>query len=163
MRSVVLFRHGKSDWDADYSIDHERPLAKRGIKAAKRMGKYLAELDEIPDIVITSTAVRAKTTVELAMKAGAWSSELRLDRSIYGGATGTLLDILHNSNNNFGVICLAGHEPTFSSFISNCTNSGWVRFPTASMARVDFDVSAWKEIRLGQGNLTWIKRPKELH
>ena len=122
-----------------------------------------AELDEIPDIVITSTAVRAKTTVELAMKAGAWSSELRLDRSIYGSATGTLLDILHNSNNNFGVICLAGHEPTFSSFISNCTNSGWIRFPTASMARVDFDVSAWKEIRLGQGNLTWIKRPKELN
>ena len=80
MRSVVLFRHGKSDWDADYNVDHERPLAKRGIKAAKRMGKYLAELDEIPDIVITSTAVRAKTTVELAMKAGAWSSEFRLDR-----------------------------------------------------------------------------------
>ena len=38
MRSVIMFRHGKSDWDVDYGPDHDRPLAKRGIKAAKKMG-----------------------------------------------------------------------------------------------------------------------------
>ncbi|HIA78854.1 MAG TPA: histidine phosphatase family protein [Candidatus Marinimicrobia bacterium] len=163
MKSVILFRHGKSDWDAVYNTDHNRPLAKRGIKAAKRMGKYLADLDQMPDLVISSTAVRAKTTVQLAMESGEWSSEFKLDRSIYGGASGTLLDLLYNINESVGVACLVGHEPTFSSFISNCTNSGWIRFPTASMARLDFEVSAWKEIRFGQGTLAWLTRPKELH
>ncbi len=163
MKSVILFRHGKSDWDAVYNTDHNRPLAKRGIKAAKRMGKYLADLDQMPDLVISSPAVRAKTTVQLAMETGEWSSEFKLDRSIYGGASGTLLDLLYNINESVGVACLVGHEPTFSSFISNCTNSGWIRFPTASMARLDFEVSAWKEIRFGQGTLAWLTRPKELH
>ena len=163
MKSVILFRHGKSDWDAVYNTDHNRPLAKRGIKAAKRMGKYLAELDQMPDLVISSTAVRAKTTVQLAMESGEWSSKFKLDRSIYGGSSGTLLDLLYNINDSMGVACLVGHEPTFSSFISNCTNSGWIRFPTASMARLDFEVSAWKEIRFGQGTLAWLTRPKELH
>lgn len=163
MKSVILFRHGKSDWDAVYNTDHNRPLAKRGIKAAKRMGKYLADLDQMPDLVISSPAVRAKTTVQLAMESGEWSSEFKLDRSIYGGASGTLLDLLYNINDSVGVACLVGHEPTFSSFISNCTNSGWIRFPTASMARLDFEVSAWKEIRFGQGTLAWLTRPKELH
>ena len=163
MKSVILFRHGKSDWDAVYNTDHNRPLAKRGIKAAKRMGKYLADLDQMPDLVISSPAVRAKTTVQLAMETGEWSSEFKLDRSIYGGASGTLLDLLYNINDSVGVACLVGHEPTFSSFISNCTNSGWIRFPTASMARLDFEVSAWKEIRFGQGTLAWLTRPKELH
>lgn len=163
MKSVILFRHGKSDWDAVYNTDHNRPLAKRGIKAAKRMGKYLADLDQMPDLVISSPAVRAKTTVQLAMESGEWSSEFKLDRSIYGGASGTLLDLLYNINESVGVACLVGHEPTFSSFISNCTNSGWIRFPTASMARLDFEVSAWKEIRFGQGTLAWLTRPKELH
>ena len=163
MKSVILFRHGKSDWDAVYNTDHNRPLAKRGIKAAKRMGKYLADLDQMPDLVISSTAIRAKTTVQLAMETGEWSSEFKLDRSIYGGASGTLLDLLYNINDSMGVACLVGHEPTFSSFISNCTNSGWIRFPTASMARLDFEVSAWKEIRFGQGTLAWLTRPKELH
>ena len=163
MKSVILFRHGKSDWDADYNTDHNRPLAKRGIKAAKRMGKYLAELDQMPDLVISSTAVRAKTTVQLAMESGEWSSEFKLDRSIYGGSSGTLLDLLYNINDSMRVACLVGHEPTFSSFISSCTNSGWIRFPTASMARLNFEVSAWKEIRFGQGTLAWLTRPKELH
>ena len=163
MKSVILFRHGKSDWDAVYNTDHNRPLAKRGIKAAKRMGKYLADLDQMPDLVISSPAVRAKTTVQLAMESGEWSSEFKLDRSIYGGASGTLLDLLYNINESVGVACLVGHEPTFSSFISNCTNSGWIRFPTASMARLDFEVSAWKEIRFGQGTLAWLTRPKELY
>ena len=163
MKSVILFRHGKSDWDAVYNTDHNRPLAKRGIKAAKRMGKYLADLDQMPDLVISSPAVRAKTTVQLAMESGEWSSEFKLDRSIYGGASGTLLDLLYNINESVGVACLVGHEPTFSSFISNCTNSGWIRFPTASMARLDFEVSAWKEIRFRQGTLAWLTRPKELH
>ena len=163
MKSVILFRHGKSDWDAVYNTDHNRPLAKRGIKAAKRMGKYLADLDQMPDLVISSPAVRAKTTVQLAMETGEWSSEFKLDRSIYGGASGTLLDLLYNINDSMGVACLVGHEPTFSSFISNCTNSGWIRFPTASMARLDFEVSAWKEIRFRQGTLAWLTRPKELH
>ena len=163
MKSVILFRHGKSDWDAVYNTDHNRPLAKRGIKAAKRMGKYLAELDQMPDLVISSTAGRAKTTVQLAMETGEWSSEFKLDRSIYGGSSGTLLDLLYNINDSMGVACLVGHEPTFSSFISSCTNSGWIRFPTASMARLDFEVSAWKEIRFGQGTLAWLTRPKELH
>ena len=163
MKSVILFRHGKSDWDAVYNTDHNRPLAKRGIKAAKRMGEYLADLDQMPDLVISSTAVRAKTTVQLAMETGEWSSEFKLDRSIYGGSSGTLLDLLYNINDSMGVACLVGHEPTFSSFISNCTNSGWIRFPTASMARLDFEVSAWKEIRFGQGTLAWLTRPKELH
>ena len=163
MKSVILFRHGKSDWDAVYNTDHNRPLAKRGIKAAKRMGKYVADLDQMPDLVISSPAVRAKTTVQLAMESGEWSSEFKLDRSIYGGASGTLLDLLYNINDSVGVACLVGHEPTFSSFISNCTNSGWIRFPTASMARLDFEVSAWKEIRFGQGTLAWLTRPKELH
>ena len=163
MKSVILFRHGKSDWDAVYNTDHNRPLAKRGIKAAKRMGKYLADLDQMPDLVISSPAVRAKTTVQLAMETGEWSSEFKLDRSIYGGSSGTLLDLLYNINDSMGVACLVGHEPTFSSFISNCTNSGWIRFPTASMARLDFEVSAWKEIRFRQGTLAWLTRPKELH
>ena len=35
MKSILLFRHGKSDWNASYKRDHDRPLSKRGVKAAK--------------------------------------------------------------------------------------------------------------------------------
>ena len=68
MKSVILFRHGKSDWNASYGSDHDRPLNSRGIKAAKKMGLFLSTKNQIPDIVISSTATRAKTTAQLAME-----------------------------------------------------------------------------------------------
>jgi len=43
MRTVILFRHGKSNWNAKYGLDFERPLAERGILASKKMGRYIAE------------------------------------------------------------------------------------------------------------------------
>ena len=70
MYSIIIFRHGKSDWDAVYDRDHNRPLSKRGIKAAKRMGEYLSKKNQTPEKVISSSAIRAKKTAELAIKYG---------------------------------------------------------------------------------------------
>ena len=50
MKTLLLLRHGKSNWDAQYQLDHDRPLAKRGRKAAALMGRYLSALDEAPDV-----------------------------------------------------------------------------------------------------------------
>ena len=91
MKSILLFRHGKSEWNTYYDSDHNRPLAPRGIKAAKRMGLFLANKKQIPDLVISSTAVRAKTTVELAIEEGKWPSPMVLESAIYGGQPKILL------------------------------------------------------------------------
>ena len=76
MKSILLFRHGKSNWKAQYDNDHERPLSKRGVKAAKLMGKYAFQIKQVPDKIISSTALRAKSTAELAVKFGNWNSDL---------------------------------------------------------------------------------------
>ena len=61
MKKLLIMRHAKSDWGSGLA-DHERPLNKRGTKAAAAMGKALAAMEEIPDLVISSTATRAATT-----------------------------------------------------------------------------------------------------
>ena len=68
MRTLLLLRHAKSDWDASYADDHERPLAKRGKKAAALIGRHLAATGQVPDRVVSSTAVRAADTVRRAMR-----------------------------------------------------------------------------------------------
>ena len=160
-RSIIIFRHGKSDWDANYSKDHDRPLSKRGINASKKMGKYLKGINIIPDIVISSTAIRTKTTAELAMKAGNWSSHFITDNRIYGCSSNLLLELTHLLDDSNKTVCFVGHEPTCSSFISLCTFYS-EKFKTASMAKIDFNVKTWKGIELGKGNLAWIKSPREM-
>ena len=162
MKTIIIFRHGKSDWKTDYGSDHSRPLAPRGINASKKMGKYLSQRNKIPDMVISSTAVRARTTAENAIQSGKWNCPLELEQGIYGGDTFFLLNLVKSQNINISSICLEGHEPNFSDFIAYATDTAHQFFPTAAMAKIDFDVQSWEEITLGFGILDWLVRPKEL-
>ena len=125
------------------------------------MGKYAFQIKQVPDKIISSTALRAKTTAELAVKFGNWNSVLSLDSDIYHCSTKTLQTIIAKQNSNINFICLVGHEPTFSSFLSKITGEDLVHFPTASIAKINLPINRWKEIELGQGFLSFLKRPKE--
>ena len=161
MRSIIIFRHGKSDWDAIYDRDHDRPLSKRGVKASKKMGQYLNTIHQTPEIVISSSAIRAKNTAKLAIEHGNWSSRFFIETKIYGGTSETLLSIIQSTEDKYESICLVGHEPTCSIFISMCTYHSQ-RFTTASMAKINFKTNSWSEINFGAGTLEWIKSPKEI-
>ena len=94
MKSVILFRHGKSNWNANYISDHERPLSKRGIDASKKMGLYLSRTNQIPELILSSTSLRTKSTIKFAIKEGRWLTNIFYDKNIYGGSLSTLIDIL---------------------------------------------------------------------
>ena len=159
--SIIIFRHGKSDWDAVYSRDHDRPLSKRGISASKKMGIFLKKKNQIPDIVISSSAERAKNTAKLAIKAGNWNSNFYIDERIYGRSSDFLLELAKLIDDRHKSICFVGHEPTCSSFISLSTFHS-ARFKTASMAKINFLSDSWSGIDFGKGTLEWLISPKEI-
>ena len=159
--SIIIFRHGKSDWNAIYGKDHDRPLSKRGKNASKKMGIFLKNKGQIPDIVISSSAERAKTTAELAIKAGNWNSSFYINERIYGRSSDFLLQLAKLIDDKHKNICFVGHEPTCSSFISLSTFHS-ARFKTASMAKINFSSNSWSEITFGKGKLEWFISPKEI-
>ena len=164
MKSVILFRHGKSDWGANYNHDHDRPLSKRGVRDAKKMGKFLSKKVEVPDLVISSTALRTRDTIELAVKNGGWSTIIKYEKSIYGASLEKLLNILKEQDNKYQCICLVGHEPIFSSFIEKVKGQSIIKFPTGAIGKVSFDTKKWNEINLtsDQCELKWFFKPKEI-
>ena len=163
MKTVILFRHGKANCDKEFSNDHDKTLAPRGIKDAKKMGEYLSQNNNIPDLVISSTAIRAKNTAYLAMKMGNWICPLSFNEIIYTGSTNDLLTIIQGQDDAFNSICIVGHEPKFSNFIDYSTNNKHTKFSTGSMAKIAFDISKWRFIEFGFGNLDWLISPKELN
>ena len=84
MRRLILMRHAKSDWDAPFGSDHDRPLSKRGVRAATAMGIVLARSKLVPDHAISSSAVRARTTLDLARESGDWSTTVEVTDELYG-------------------------------------------------------------------------------
>ena len=79
MPTLMVMRHAKSDWDAEYAGDINRPLNDRGIRSARSDGTSLGQSAAmVPELVISSPAVRARTTAEFAIESGGVG--LRADR-----------------------------------------------------------------------------------
>lgn len=162
MKTIIFFRHGKSDWDAEYREDHERPLAKRGRKAARKMGRYLARIGERPELILSSTAVRARKTARLAARAGDWSADVHETRTLYDATPSGILDIVHDLPGDVSRVMIVGHEPVCSATIEMLSNGPPVRFPTAAMASIRFDTSDWSTIQPASGTLQWLVVPRSL-
>jgi len=82
MKTLLVLRHAKSSWDDPALGDHERPLNKRGRRDAPRMGELVREYGLIPDVVISSDAVRARRTAEAVAEAARYAGEILLDPSL---------------------------------------------------------------------------------
>lgn len=158
--SLIVFRHSKSDWSADYGgSDLERPLAKRGRKAARAAGRFLAAT-EVPDSVICSPALRATATLALASEARDWVFSVRESDALYAEGVEGLFGEVRREPEATRLLMVVGHEPTCSETVRLLIGGGLVRMPTAALARIDLLVDEWGEVGPGTGVLSWLVVPR---
>jgi phosphohistidine phosphatase len=163
VRVLLLLRHGKSDWDAGSGADdRQRPLASRGKKAARTIGRFLADAGQVPDLALTSPAVRAESTLRLAVAEGDWDCPTHVVDALYGGGVGSLVDVVRDTADDVHLLLVVGHEPTWSETASRLIGGGHLRFPTGALARLDLDVETWADVAPGCGELAWSVNPRLL-
>ena len=121
----------------------------------------MADINQVPDIVISSSAVRAKSTAEIAINSGSWDCHFFIENRIYGRSSNFLLELTQMIDNSHNSVCFVGHEPTCSSFISLCTFQSQ-KFKTGSMAKINYKKRNWSKVKFGEGSLDWIKSPKDI-
>jgi len=160
MKTLILLRHGKSDWEDDGLPDHDRPLAKRGLKSAKAMGRFLRRAQQFPDAAVTSSAVRARATLEKAFEEGGWSCPVRVSEALYEADPEHVLSEILVEPDTTERLLLVGHEPTWSELASRLIGGGALVIPTGCAARVDFDVPSWRDVAFGKGKLAWLLPPR---
>lgn len=157
MKRLVLLRHAKSDWDATYSADHERPLNRRGTDSASAMGRVLAAIGEVPDAVITSSAVRARSTAALVVEAAEWAVVPEANETLYGASPGEVVDVVRNQPEAIERLLVVGHEPTFSNLTQLLTGAV-VRVATATA--VGIDIESWRAVGPDSGRLIYALPPR---
>jgi phosphohistidine phosphatase len=161
-RDLLLLRHAKSDWEAGESDDHDRPLAPRGLVAAKRVGGWIAANGLAPDLAVSSTAVRAAETARLVLRSGRLEAPLRLERRFYQASVEAMLEAIRALDDRHGSVLLVGHEPTWSALVSLLIGGGRVRVPTAGLAGIRFELASWADVEPGSGELRFLVTPKAL-
>jgi len=161
MKTLYLLRHAKSSWEDQGLKDFDRPLNKRGLKAAPRVGAYMLKEKIRPDIVLSSPALRAKQTTTIVCEAAGLSSLINFDERIYEAGVQQLLEIVAGFDDAGNTAMMVGHNPGFEEFLAALTGESHP-MPTAALACIKVKVEKWSEVAGGAGKLVWLIRAKEL-
>jgi phosphohistidine phosphatase len=168
MKMVTLMRHGKSDWDAPFSTDFERPLKNRGRKDAARMGRFMRDLDLVPELIISSPANRAHNTAELFAEAAGFEDEIEWEGAIYGADSVELVSLLRSASDAYDHVMIVGHNPGLEELCSRLIGTdpygpAWgIRMPTAAVAHLLLDIVSWNDVQASSGQLQWLTTPRSL-
>ncbi len=174
MLTLLLLRHAKSSWDNPALADYDRPLAKRGKKSAPLMGAEIATLGLGPDLILCSTAARAKETLALILPAlGAPAADVVYDDAIYMATPATLLTLLHALPAGAVAprrVMVVGHNPGLEELAELLVGGGEEdaqellaeKFPTCALAVLTFDTASWSGVTPGTGKLSHFLTPARL-
>lgn len=160
-KRLLLLRHAKSSWDDPSLADHDRPLAPRGRKAARRIGAHLRR-EQIPiALVLCSSARRARETLDLVAPPG----ELRFESQLYGATAADLIARLRRVPDDIDAVMLIGHEPSIRDLAVSLSGPGSEladrKFPTAALAMLTF-TGRWDALAPEHVKLAAFVTPKEL-
>ena len=161
MRTVLLMRHGKSAWDEEGVEDHDRSLTKRGKRDALHMGQVLRARNLLPDVILSSTAKRARSTARRVVKASEYSGEVIYDERLYFQGLEPYLERLSSLPDEASSALIIGHNPLLEELVLLLSNEA-IHMPTAAVACVDLPITSWAGLNAGvKGKLRCLLRPDE--
>ncbi len=161
MKELLILRHAKSSWKDASLSDHERPLKKRGRKAAPRMGRLLAAEGLVPDAVLSSTAVRARGTARRAAEAAGFEGEIELREALYHASPDGILREVAGVPDAAERLLVVGHNPGMESLVARLAGMHY-RFPTAALAHFRLDADRWADVPSARAHLAGFWLPREL-
>ncbi len=162
MKTLLILRHAKSSWKDEEVADHDRPLNKRGKRDAPRMGKLLLESHLEPELIISSTAKRArKTASKVARKCG-YQGVIELTGALYLAPSSEYITVLRTVPDHTDRVMVVGHNPGVEELLISLTGQE-THLPTAALAQVELDIANWSQLTGNtRGNLVDLWLPCEL-
>lgn len=162
MKTLLVQRHAKSSWSDSSLADHDRPLNGRGERDAPRMGDLVRQQRLVPDLIISSDAVRAQMTAEAVAQTAGYTREVRLEPLLYGAAPDDILVVLRAVPEPNATVMIVGHNPGLEALVGRLSGERQ-DLPTAALAQIELPIDRWRDLGdATRGTLVDLWRPKEL-
>ena len=162
MKKIILIRHAKSSWDNPWLGDHDRPLADRGKKDAPKMAKRLKKRGIHPDLIISSTALRAAETAKITAKElGYPEDEIFWEKNLFHASPHTILKYIHMQKDSKNTILVFGHNPGFNDLViflgGNIEN-----LPTCGQFGFKLKSEKWADLKPETAEVWFFDYPKKI-
>jgi phosphohistidine phosphatase len=162
-KELLILRHAKSSWSNPDLTDHQRPLNDRGRSDAPRMAALIEREDLVPDLILTSSAVRALSTAELIRENIDTPVEMQIIDQLYSATPRVYVEQLRLVPDRYQRIMVVGHNPCLEELVYELAGE-WQEIPTAAIAYFVLGVSDWAELKLNskKHRLQNVWRPKDM-
>lgn len=161
MKTLYILRHAKSSWKFEELSDHDRPLNKRGRSDALLMGQELASRGVKPNMIMSSSAVRALSTATLVGKEMEYDADdIVVNEKIYGAGQEDLLDIVQEAPAEVQYLMIVGHNEAITDFANSLTPEHVASLPTTGIVALEFDCDSWYEISRENAKFLFYDFPK---
>ncbi|WP_299826434.1 histidine phosphatase family protein [uncultured Pontibacter sp.] len=161
MKTLYILRHAKSSWDFEELSDHDRPLNNRGRSDAQLMGEELSNRGITPELIVSSSAVRAITTATLVSRELNYDAEsILVNDKIYGADRKELLEVVHNTPTEVDKMMLVGHNEAISEFANMLSPEHIASLPTTGVVALEFNCDSWYDISKENASLLFYDFPK---
>ncbi len=162
MKSLLILRHAKSSWKDESLDDHDRPLNQRGKRDASRMGRLLREMELLPDIILCSTATRARKTLKRLAAAAELSGNTAIQGQLYMASPSAYIAAVRGVVDTAQRAMVIGHNPGLEQLLFQLTGAD-EPLPTAALAVIELNIDSWRDLNdTTRGKLLQLYRPKEL-
>ncbi len=162
MKILYLARHAKSSWEYEDIDDFERPLNKRGKRDAPYISRILAEKHILPDLIISSPALRAYSTARIFSKNFNYpKNRIQTRELLYDGRADGYFEVIHDTPDTYNSLMIFSHNPGIT-FLSNALSDKFIdNIPTAGVVGIELNVESWKDVEAEKGKLLFFEYPKK--
>ena len=164
MKTIYLVRHAKSSWDFVELPDDQWPLLEVGKKRTRKVINALLEKKiTVPQLIISSHAIRAYETAKLFARALDYSSEqIQISRQVYFGDAEQLFDQFYGLDDSINSVMLVGHNPTLTQFVNLFAGNPIDNLPTSGVVGILFQTDKWTEISFAAAKRSLTIFPKKI-
>lgn len=161
MKYLYLIRHAKSSWSDPGLADHDRPLNKRGKSDIPVMGKRFVSYSPHPEMIISSSAKRARKTARgIGKELGFDKDDIILFEALYTFSSERLITVIRTVHQSINVLAVVGHNYGLTDCAESLSGNELGNIPTCGVTLIEFPINDWKHISSGSGRLLRFDYPK---
>jgi phosphohistidine phosphatase len=145
MKTLYLVRHAKSDWSNESILDIDRPLNAKGYREAYEMSLLLKEKNNIPDLIITSPAIRAySTALVFSRNFDLEPSKIWINQNLYETSVKDYQSVIKQLSDEHNSVMLFGHNPFITDFSNSLITQTIENIPTCGIVAITNDCNNWQ-------------------
>jgi phosphohistidine phosphatase len=161
MKTLILVRHAKSDWGHEGLDDLDRPLNDRGKKDAPEMAKRTKEKIPKIDLMIASSAKRARKTAKYFAEQYKYDkADIRIEPKLYEESTSAYSDVILTIADKVDTVAFFAHNPTITNYANSLSQVRTDGIPTCGVFAVQADVKSWNEFAKAEKHFLFYDYPK---